>query len=201
MNYREHNKKTDFMATASDLTAKQMSKRSLLKKTGLAGIGISAFIGNAAFAQNATENSTQTKHLLALMKKGDDAFNVRDFEAMNAVHHPDMIAHITGNPQPIYGRVAHAAAMKQFFATFPDVHVENNPYPVQFGKGEWITVVSRTSGTFSGKMLTPDGKTVAATGKSFNLDFGQTVKWKEDQIIEISAFWDSHLQAHQLGLA
>jgi hypothetical protein len=47
------------------------------------------------------QHTNRTPHLLALMKKGDDAFNARDFSAVDAIHHPDMIAHITGNAQPI----------------------------------------------------------------------------------------------------
>jgi ketosteroid isomerase-like protein len=66
-----------------------------------------------------TDTTTRTAHLLELMKKGDDAFNAHDFAGMNAVHHPDMVAHITGNPTPLHGRVAHAAAMEQFFHMFP----------------------------------------------------------------------------------
>ena len=60
-----------------------------------------------------TTNTSRTAHLLALMKQGDDAFNARDFAAVDAVHHPDMIAHIPGNAEPIYGREAHTAAMRQ----------------------------------------------------------------------------------------
>ena len=60
-----------------------------------------------------TDTATRTAYLLALMKKGDDGFNARDFAAVDTVHHPDMVAHITGNAQPIYGKVAHAAAMQQ----------------------------------------------------------------------------------------
>jgi hypothetical protein len=148
-----------------------------------------------------TQNASRTSHLLELMKKGDDGFNAHDFEAMNAVHHPDMIAHITGNAQPLYGRAAHAAAMKQFFGMFPDVHVDNDPYAIQFGSGDWITVVSRTSGTFTGEMILPGGKVVAPTGKAFDVDFGQTVKWDGDLVIEIAAFWDAGLQSKQIGLA
>jgi hypothetical protein len=74
-----------------------------------------------------THNTNRTAHLLALMKQGDDAFNARDFAAMDAVHHPDMIAHITRNAEPIYGRTAHAAAMRQLFRIFPDIHVDNDP--------------------------------------------------------------------------
>jgi hypothetical protein len=148
-----------------------------------------------------THGDSRTTHLLALMKKGDDAFNARDFAAMNAVHHPDMIAHVTGNAEPIYGRAAHSAAMKQFFQLFPDVHVHNDPYPIQFGSGDWITVVTRVTGTFTGEMRLPEGTVIPATGKAFDVEFGQTVKWDGDLLAEISAFYDSALQAQQIGLA
>ena len=148
-----------------------------------------------------TTDTGRTARLLALMKQGDDAFNSHDFAAMNAVHHPDMIAHIPGNAAPIYGRAAHAAAMGQFFRIFPDVHVHNDPYPIQFGSGDWITVVSRATGTFAGEMILPDGAVIAPTAKVFDLDFGQIVKWDGDLVIEIFAFWDSALLAQQIGLA
>ena len=76
----------------------------------------------------------------------------------------------------------------------------NDPYPIQFGSGDWITVVTRTTGTFTEEMVLPDGTVVSPTGKAFDLDFGQTSKWQGDQLITISAFWDSALQAKQIGL-
>ncbi|HEX2702296.1 MAG TPA: ester cyclase [Solirubrobacteraceae bacterium] len=148
----------------------------------------------------ATQITSRTEHLLELMKQGDDAFNDRDFAAMDAVHHPDMIAYVTGNAEPLYGRAAHAAAMKQFFGMFPDVHVDNDPYPVQFGSGDWITVVTNVTGTFTGEMVLPDGNKIAPTGKAFDVEFAQTSKWDADQLVEIAAFFDSALQAKQIGL-
>ena len=153
---------------------------------------------NSTMTENQYNN--RTKHLLTLMKKGDDAFNARDFAAVDAVHHPEMIAHITGNAQPIYGRVAHAAAMQQMLRIFPDVHVHNDPYPIQFGTGDWITVVSRVTGTFTGEMVLPNGKVIAPTGKAFDVELGQTTKWDGDLLVEISAFWDAAQQARQIGL-
>jgi hypothetical protein len=50
-------------------------------------------------------------------------------------------------------------------------------------------------------MTLPDGTVIPPTGKAFDLEFGQTVKWDGDQVIEIFAFWDSALQAQQAGLA
>jgi len=148
----------------------------------------------------ASTDAGRTSHLLALMKQGDDAFNDRDVAAMNAVHHPDLVAYVTGNAQPIYGREAHAAMVQQMFRIFPDVHVFNDPYPIQFGSGDWITVITRTTGTFTGEMVLPDGTAIAPTGKAFDVDFGQTSKWDGDQLVAISAFWDSALQAKQIGL-
>src|ERR1700674_3970475 len=145
-------------------------------------------------------NTSRTAHLLELMKKGDDAFNSRDVAAMNAAHHPDIIAHVMGIPDPILGRVAHAAMIQQMIRMFPDIHVHNDPYPIQFGSGDWITVVTRATGTFTGEMILPDGKRIAPTGKTFDMEFCQTVKWDGDLLIQISAFWDAALQARQIGL-
>jgi hypothetical protein len=138
---------------------------------------------------------------LELMKKGDDGFNSQDFAAMNAVHHPDMIVHMPGNGEPIVGREAHSAAMAGMFHIFPDVHVVNDPYPIQFGSGDWITVITRCSGTFSGEMTQPDGTVIAPTGQAFDLDFATTARWQDGLLIEEFVFWDSALQAQQVGLA
>jgi len=147
-----------------------------------------------------TNAAGRTERLLELMTMGDDAFNARDFEAVDAVHHPDMIAFITGLAEPVYGRQAHAAAMRQFLRSFPDMHV-GTPYPIQFGSGDWITVVTHATGTFTGEMTVPNGTVIPPTGKAFDVEFGQTSKWDGDRLVWISAFWDSAAQATQLGLA
>lgn len=146
-----------------------------------------------------TEGASRTAHLLALMTKGDDAFNARDFAAVDSVHHPDMVAHITGLAEPVYGRAAHAAAMQQMLRSFPDMHVYT-PYPIQFGSGDWITVITHATGTMTEEMTLPDGTVIPPTGKAFDLEFGQTTKWDGDKLIVISAFWNAALQARQLGL-
>jgi hypothetical protein len=150
----------------------------------------------------APEPSTdRVSYNLKLMKQGDDAFNSRDLAAMNATHHPDMIAHVTGSAEPIHGRSAHAAMIEQMIHIFPDVRVDNDPYPIQFGSDDWITVITRATGTFTGEMILPDGNVIAPTGKAFDLNFATTAKWEGDMMIEEYVFWDSALQAQQIGLA
>ena len=99
------------------------------------------------------------------------------------------------------GQAAHAAMIKDMFRMFPDVHVHNDPYPIQFGSGDWITAITRTTGTFAGEMILPGGKVIAPTGKKFDLDFITTAKWDGDLLIEEFAFRDSAMQAQQIGIA
>jgi ketosteroid isomerase-like protein len=148
-----------------------------------------------------TTDTSRTAHLLTLMKQGDDAFNARDFAAVDRVHHPEMVAYIPGLAEPVHGREAHAAAMQQMLRIFPDMHVDSDPYPIQFGSGDWITVVTHATGTFTGEMTPPDGTVIPPTGKAFDVEFGQTTKWAGDQLIVISAFWDTAVQRQQIGLA
>jgi hypothetical protein len=90
--------------------------------------------------------------------------------------------------------------MEQFFRVFPDVYVHNDPYPVQFGGGDWITVITRVTGTFTGEMALPGGTVIPPAGKAFDVEFGQTVKWDGGRVIEIAASWDAAGQARQVGL-
>jgi hypothetical protein len=147
-----------------------------------------------------TETSTRTQRLLSLMTKGDDLFNTRNWEELEVVHHPEMIAYMTGLAEPIYGRPAHGAAMRQLVRMFPDIRV-HTPYSIQFGEGDWITVVTNVTGTFTEEMTLSDGTVVPPTGKSFDVEFAQTSKWQGDELIIIGAFWDSALQSRQLGLS
>lgn len=148
-----------------------------------------------------TQHTSRTAHLLALMKQGDDAFNRQDLAVMNAGRHPDLIAHVMGSDQPTHGRDAHAAVQQGIFRAFPDVQLHIEPYPVQFGAGDWMAMVCQITGTFTGELVLPDGKTVPGTGKSFALDFSRTAKWEGDLLREEYSSWDSALLAQQIGLA
>ena len=109
-------------------------------------------------------------------------------------------------PPPGHGRVhprPRRAGLREGSARRGDAAVSANlprrprayiPYPIQFGSGDWITVVTRVTGTFTGPMTLPDGKVLAPTGKAFDVEFGQTVKWDGDKLIQISAFWVAALQ-------
>jgi hypothetical protein len=100
-------------------------------------------------------------------------------------------AHITGNPAPTYVRDAHSATMAQLIHMIPDMHVNSDPYPVQFGTDDWITVVTNVTGTFASEMILPDSKVIPPTGKTFDVEFGQTTKRVDSQLIPDLRLWAS----------
>ena len=70
-----------------------------------------------------------------------------------------------GLPEPTKGRPAHKEEAAAFFKIFPDNHVENDPYKVLFGQGDWTCSVANFTGTFKGPMTGADGKAIPPTGK------------------------------------
>jgi hypothetical protein len=148
-----------------------------------------------------TESSDRVAHNLRLMKEGDDGFNRRDKAHFVAAHHPDMVAHVMGSLEPVVGRDALGAALDGMLRAFPDMHVHNDPYPIQLGAGDWTTVIGRVTGTFSGEMALPDGTVIPGTGKSFEVDLATTARWEGELMVEEWVSWDSALMAQQIGLA
>jgi len=57
------------------------------------------------------------------------------------------------------------------------------------------------TGTFSRPMPTGDGKTIAATGKSFRLTMATIGHWKGATMDHEWLFWDNHEFMRQIGLA
>lgn len=136
-----------------------------------------------------------------LMKQADDAFNRRDLDAMDALHHPEVVAHTTGVADATCSVPPHRKVIEDMIRAFPDVHVHNDPYPIQFGQGEWLTVISKMTGTFTGEMISPDGTPIPPTGKSFDVKFTTIGRWQAGRLVEEWVFWDQPLLIEQVGLA
>jgi len=102
-------------------------------------------------------------------EKGDSGFNSRDkvvFEAPSPGHGGAHHGKPDAYPRP---RSASVCAGPHD-PCFPDVHVDNDPYAIHFGEGDWITVISKNAGTFSGDLSLPGGKVIHGTGKRFDVN-------------------------------
>lgn len=107
------------------------------------------------------------------------------------VHWPD--GHTTTGSQ------RHIDDLKALFVYAPDTRIK--VHPVKFGTGEWTCVIGVMEGTFTKPMPTPDGKTIAPTGKSFKLPMCTVGRWNSNGTMdEEYLFWDNATYMKQLGI-
>ena len=137
---------------------------------------------------------------LKLMKNLDDAWNTQDWDTFNKRHAEHVAVFWPGNPEPTRGRRSHLEEAQEFFKTFPDNHLVNDPYMVLFGQGEWTCSIARFTGTMKGPMTGPDGRTFPATNKRFETEFCTVAHWVNGEIVEEKLFYDLVGVMKQIGL-
>ncbi len=73
------------------------------------------------------------------MKTLDDAWNSQDWDTFKTRHAENVTVYWLGQHEPTRGRSAHHKEAVEFFKTFPDNHLVNNPYKILFGRSleEW----------------------------------------------------------------
>ncbi len=135
---------------------------------------------------------------LELMRTLDDAWNSQDWEVFKKRHAEDTAVYWPGQPQPTRGRHNHHAESVQFFKMVQN-SLENNPYKVMFGQGDWTCTIANWKGKMIGPM-TIDGKTVPPTNRSFELEFCTVARWKDGEIVEEKLFYDQVSFLKQIGV-
>ena len=138
---------------------------------------------------------------LQLMKTLDDAWNSQDWDTFSKRHTNDVIVRWPGQSEPTRGLEIHKREGIEMFKIFPDNHVENNPYKVLFGQGDWTCSIAIFSGTHKGPMTVPGGNSIPPTNKKFQVDFCTVAHWNNGQIDEENLFYDLGGLMRQLGLA
>lgn len=136
---------------------------------------------------------------MKLMKTLDDAWNTQDWETFSERHANDVIVRWPAQP-PTIGIKEHKIEGEYFFSAFPDNQIDNNPYKIFFGQGDWTCSIANFTGTHKGLMKGLDGRMIPATNKKFEIDFCTVAHWKGGRIIEENLFYDTVGMMVQLGL-
>ena len=97
------------------------------------------------------------------------------------------------------GIARHIEDLKGMFVFAPDTKISE--HPIRICSGDYTAVTGVMTATFSRPMPTPDGKTVAPTGKSVRLTMATIGHWKGNTMDHEWLFWDNHEYLRQLGLA
>jgi hypothetical protein len=115
-------------------------------------------------------------------------------------HASNVVVYWPGQPEPMMGRGAHHREAVEFFKTYPDNHVENNPYKIlsarEIGPVQWQNSQAR----LKGPMMSPDGKSIQPTNKKFRSEFCTVAHWMNGEIVEEKLFYDLVGVMKQLGL-
>jgi predicted ester cyclase len=141
-----------------------------------------------------------TEENMRLMKTLDDAWNSQDWDTFSRRHTEDVIVRWPGQFEPTRGLKTHRNEGMEMFKIFPDNHVQNNPYKVLFGQGDWTCSIAVFTGTHKGPMKGPGDKTNPPANKKFQVDFCTVAHWRNGQIDEENLFYDQTGMMRQLGL-
>ena len=136
------------------------------------------------------------KENLELMQTLDDAWNSQNWEVFRKRHSEDTVVFWPGQPDPTKGRHNHEVESKEFFKTFPDNHIMNNPYKISFGEGDWTCSIADFTGTMKGS----SGKIIPPTNRSFKVEFCTVAHWKNGEIVAERLFYDLVGLMKQIGL-
>ena len=108
------------------------------------------------------------------MQTLDDAWNAQDVEIFRARHKPDVVVRWPGQPEPTRGIEDHTTESKWFWEAFPNQHLDNRPYRIFFGSGDYKCSVAHFTGTM----------------KSFEVGFYTVALWDGGQIVEENLMYD-----------
>ena len=96
------------------------------------------------------------------------------------------------------GIQVHIDDLKAMFVYAPDTKIKE--HPIRTCTGDYTAVMGIMTGTFTHPMPTPDGKTIAPTGKAFRLPMATIGHWTGNVMDHEWLFWDNQTFMRQIGL-
>ena len=172
-------------------------------------VAISALCGNA-IAQSPAEHpntppptpeaqAPDVERNLKLFDTLDfDVFSNQKWDRLHESHAKDIV--VTWPDGHVrHGIDQQIEDLKAMFVWAPDITIK--VHPIRFGSGSWTAVTGVMTGTFTRPMPTPDGKTIAPTGKRFAIGMATIGHWKDGTMDHEWLFWDNQDFMKQIGLA
>lgn len=78
--------------------------------------------------------------------------------------------------------------------------IDNGPYPVVFGQGDWTCAVSRLTGTTNDSMRGLNGNMIQPTHEKFEIEVCIVTCSKKGEIVEQKVFYDLVGMQKQIGV-
>jgi hypothetical protein len=78
--------------------------------------------------------------------------------------------------------------------------IDDGPYPLVFGQGDWTCALSRLTGTTNGSMRGLNGNTMQPTNQKFEIEVCVVTCSKNGEIVEQKVFYDLAGMQKQFGV-
>lgn len=127
-----------------------------------------------------------------------DVFSNQKWDRLSESHATDIVVSWPDG-HDTDGIEKHIEDLKAMFVYAPNTSIKD--HPIRICSGDYTAVMGIMTGTFSQPMPTPNGKTIAPTGKSFRLPMTTIGLWKGSTITHEWLFWDNQTYMRQIGLA
>ena len=138
------------------------------------------------------------EHLAKFDDLDYNVFSNQDWVRLHESHSDDVLVHWPDG-HDARGLKRHIDDLSAMFVYAPDTRIKQ--HPVKIAQGDWTSVIGVMEGTFTKPMKTPDGKTIAPTGKSFRLPMCTVGHWNRNGVMdEEYLFWDNQTYMRQLGI-
>lgn len=176
----------------------------------LLSVGLVACLNRSATTQSLAENPPTPppphEHQAPSVEKNLKTFDTLDFDVfsnqkwdrLKESHAQDIVV-TWPDGHETKGIDKHIEDLKALFVFAPDIKIK--VHPIRFGSGTWTTVSGVMTGTFTKPMPTPDGKSIAPTGKRFAIGMATIGHWNGKTMDHEWLFWDNQDFMKQIGLA
>jgi SnoaL-like polyketide cyclase len=188
--------------------AKETPMKSLIRNTlmGVAAATLALNTYAATLAENPQTPPPQHEKQAPAVEKNLHTFDVLDFDVfsnqkwdrLRESHAKDIVV-TWPDGHETKGLERHTEDLKALFVFAPDITIK--VHPIRFGSGTWTAATGVMTGTFTKPMPTPDGKSIAPTGKRFAIGMATIGHWKADGTMDHEwLFWDNQDFMKQIGL-
>jgi hypothetical protein len=181
------------------------SYRTTLLSIALAGVSAHALAQSAAerpatpppAPEKQTPEVERNLHVFDVLDF--DVFTNQKWDRLHESHAKDIVV-TWPDGHETKGIEKHTDDLKALFAFAPDTAIQ--VHPIRFGSGAWTAATGVMTGTFAKPMVTPDGKTIAPTGKRFAIGMATIGHWGKEGVMDHEwLFWDNQDFMKQIGLA
>jgi predicted ester cyclase len=127
----------------------------------------------------------------------DKAVEKRDWNAFSKYHTDSVVSYSPFTAQPAKGIEAHRKSVESFMNAFPDFRMEGG---LTFGDGDWLCMTFTFTGTHTGPMTAPDGKTIPPTNKPVRMEIATVGRFEDGKLAEEHTYFDRLSMLAQLGI-